>query len=82
MINPSDINLNSLPRLPLEEKTAFPKRSAIYFAIDSLDTVQYIGRAVNVRNRWGSHHRYNELSAIGNVKIAYLFIDPPEFKSR
>lgn len=78
MINPSELKLDTLPWLPLEEKTAFPKRSAIYFAIDSLGTVQYIGRAVNVRNRWGNHHRYNELNAIGNIKIACLFVDLPE----
>lgn len=78
MINPSTLDLNQLPWLPLEEKTAFPKRPAIYFAIDSLGNVQYIGRAVNVRNRWGNHHRYNELNAIGEIKIAYLFVDLPE----
>ena len=75
MINPSDIKLDTLPWLPLEEKTAFPKRPAIYFAIDSRGIVQYIGRTINVCNRWGKHHKYSELSAISNIKIAYLFID-------
>ncbi len=78
MINPSDIKLDTLPWLPLEEKAAFPKRSAIYFAIDSLGTVQYIGRAVNMYNRWGNHHKYHQLTAIDNIKIAYLLIDTPQ----
>ncbi|MDF5718021.1 MAG: GIY-YIG nuclease family protein [Rhizonema sp. NSF051] len=78
MINPSDIKLETLPWLPLEEKSAFPKRSSIYFAIDSLGSIQYIGRTINVRTRWGNHHKYNELNAIGNIKIAYLFVDLPE----
>ncbi|NJM73030.1 MAG: hypothetical protein HC862_24400 [Scytonema sp. RU_4_4] len=47
MINPRDIDLNSLPWLPLEEKTAFPSRACIYFAIDSLGTVQYVGRSLS-----------------------------------
>ncbi|MDF5716340.1 MAG: GIY-YIG nuclease family protein [Rhizonema sp. NSF051] len=78
MINPSTIDLKSLPWLPLDEKTAFPQKSAIYFAIDSTGVVQYIGRSVNVRNRWGKHHKYNELNQIGSIKIAYLFVDIPE----
>lgn len=78
MINPSTIDLKALPWLPLEEKTAFPRRPAIYFAIDSLGNVQYIGRAKNVHSRWGKHHKYQALSAIADIKIAYLFIDTPE----
>lgn len=78
MINPSSIDLKSLPWLPLTEKAAFPKQAAIYFAIDSQGCVQYIGRSVNVRARWGNHHKFNQLDAIGNVKIAYLFVDLPE----
>jgi hypothetical protein len=78
MINPKALDIKTLPWLPLEEKAAFPKKPAIYFAIDSQGTVQYIGRSVNVRHRWGSHHKYDVLSEIGNVKIAYLFVDTVE----
>ncbi|MEA5578709.1 GIY-YIG nuclease family protein [Anabaena sp. UHCC 0451] len=58
MKNPTEINLASLPWLPLAAKTAFPKNPAIYFAIDSTDTIQYIGRSVNPRARWQNHHKY------------------------
>lgn len=78
MINPESINLDSLPWLPLEEKAAFPKRPSIYFAIDSLGNVQYIGRAVNVKQRWVQHHKYSDLKSIGDIKIAYLFVDSHE----
>jgi hypothetical protein len=37
MINPSDLKLDALPWLPLQEKRAFPKHPVIYFAIDSLN---------------------------------------------
>jgi len=33
MINPQDLDLSAMPWLPLDEKGAFPKASAIYFAI-------------------------------------------------
>ncbi|MEM6404225.1 MAG: GIY-YIG nuclease family protein [Cyanobacteria bacterium P01_D01_bin.116] len=78
MINPKTLDIKTLPWLPLEEKAAFPKKSAIYFAIDSQGTVQYIGRSANVRQRWGNHHKYDVLSEIGNIKIAYLFVDAVE----
>jgi DNA-binding Xre family transcriptional regulator len=78
MINPSEINLSSLPWLPLDTKSAFPKNPAIYFAIDSQGTVQYIGRSLNPKNRWASHHKYEQLQAIGGIKIVYLFVDSGE----
>ena len=78
MINPQRLDLKSLPWLPLYEKAIFPTRSAIYFAIDNQGNVQYIGRTQNVRHRWAKHHKYDELRDIGNIKIAYLFLDAPE----
>lgn len=76
--NPTAVDLATLPWLPLEDRSAFPKRACIYFAIDSLGTVQYIGRSVNARQRWSQHHKYEDLTEVGGVKIAYLFIDAPE----
>jgi hypothetical protein len=78
MINPSEINLSSLPWLPLDAKSAFPKNPAIYFAIDSQGTIQYIGCSVNPKARWAKHHRYKQLETIGSIRIVYLFVDSPE----
>jgi len=78
MINPSEINLSALPSVALEAKSAFPRQPSIYFAIDSLGTVQYVGRSVDPKIRWAGHHRFGQLTAIGQVRIAYLFVDSPE----
>lgn len=75
MIDPEFLNIADLPWLPLDAKSAFPKQSAIYFAIDSSGGVQYIGRSANVKMRWANHHRFDELQSIGNIRIAYLFMD-------
>lgn len=75
MINPSDLDLASLPWLPLEARSSFPRQPVIYFAIDSQGAIQYIGRSVDLRVRWTTHHRYEELAAIGGVRIAYLFVE-------
>jgi len=74
MINPSEVNLSDLPSIPLKERRLFPCQPAIYFAIDSLNQVQYIGKSANPRARWTSHHRLKEIKAIGSIKVAFLFV--------
>jgi len=75
MINPQDLDLSAMPSLPLDEKGAFPKASAIYFAIAPSGVVQYIGRSRNPKVRWLAHHKFSELSAIDGIRIAFLFAD-------
>ncbi|MGF2037355.1 MAG: helix-turn-helix domain-containing protein [Nostoc sp. CmiVER01] len=71
-INPATIDPLALPSVSLQERSQLPARSCIYFAIDSHGVVQYIGRTVNLKNRWSSHHCYGYLKRIGNVRIAYI----------
>jgi len=75
MINPSNIDISALPSVPLGNKSSLPQSSGIYFAIDSLGTVQYIGRTNNLNQRWTQHHRHYQLSEIDSVRIAYLTAD-------
>ena len=75
MINPETLDLSSLPSIPLESKSELPNKSAIYFAIDSQEAIQYIGRTTDLNQRWECHHRFKQLSVIGGVRIAYLFLD-------
>jgi predicted GIY-YIG superfamily endonuclease len=74
VINLKSLNISDLPWLPLEEKSAFPNQPAIYFCIDNNDGVQYIGRSVNLKQRWSQHHRYERLKRTGSIKIAYLIV--------
>lgn len=69
MLNPSDINLSTLPRVPLTDRRNLPTTSGIYFAIANGE-VQYIGRSVNIRQRWADHHRAGQLRA--DTHIVYL----------
>ena len=75
MIDPATINPIALPSVPLEDRLQLPTKPCIYFAIDSQDVVQYIGRSINPRHRWKNHHRHNDLESIGGVRIAYLTVD-------
>lgn len=77
MIDPTSINFLTLPSVALEERSQLPEVSCIYFAIDSLGAVQYIGRSTNVRRRWvKNHHHFEKLTKIGGVQISYLYCEP------
>lgn len=61
-----------LPSLPLEQRKSLPICSAIYFAIDANNIIQYIGIASSLKSRWAAHHKENELIKIGNIRLAWL----------
>lgn len=69
-----NVKPEDLPSLPIEWKSALPKCSGIYFAIDSEGRIQYIGRSKNINQRWAGHHRNEQLLKIGGVRIAWLEI--------
>lgn len=77
MINPEAIDFSVLPSVPLDQRSKLPPVPGIYFVIDSLRQIQYIGRSVNLRNRWGVHHRINQLERIGGVRIVWLEVSEP-----
>ena len=78
MFNPENINLQTLPSLPLEDRRLLPETPGIYFAINSLDQIQYIGRSVNLRQRWLNHHRHSQLEGTGSVRLVWLEVSEPE----
>lgn len=75
MLDPQTINPLELPSVLLEHRSQLPSTPCIYFAIDSLGIVQYIGRTNNLNQRWTQHHRHYQLSEIDSVRIAYLTAD-------
>ena len=81
MIAPESLNLSTLPSVLLANRKQLPPILGIYFAINSLGVVQYIGQSVNIRNRWLNHHRQSELDVVGNVSIAYLEVSEPSLLS-
>lgn len=71
-MNPSEIDLKSLPSVLLVDRCQLPESPCIYFAIDGEGVVQYIGQSKNPRQRWKGHDKGIDLAMIGNVRIAYL----------
>ncbi|MBD2563964.1 MULTISPECIES: helix-turn-helix domain-containing protein [Nostoc] len=75
MLNPQAINPLVLPSVSLKERSQLPTTPCIYFAIDSNEVVQYIGRSINPAQRWVSHHKRQALSNHTGVRIAYLEVE-------
>lgn len=75
MIDPQSIAPTALPSVLLTARKDLPTIPCIYFAIDSQENVQYIGRTTNLQQRWVGHHRTKQLEKMKGVRIAYLSID-------
>jgi len=69
---PESFDLSSLPYLPLSDKSKLPSCAAVYFALSSKGRVLYIGRSVDICERFRRHHRVSLLEALGGVKIVWL----------
>jgi hypothetical protein len=75
-VNPAPVDPLALPSLPLTDRSQLPVCPAVYFALDG-DRVLYIGRSVNLQQRWITHHRYSQLKGLNNVRIAWLECSDP-----
>lgn len=67
MIQPQEIDFKQLPSISLKDRKSLPNSTAVYFALDDNGTIQYIGQAKNIRNRWLGHHKTNQLAKFNTV---------------
>jgi predicted GIY-YIG superfamily endonuclease len=51
-----DIDINSLPSLPLTERLGLPFCPAVYLVSDGQDRLLYVGETTRLRYRWYKHH--------------------------
>lgn len=52
---------------------ALPESSAIYFVIDG-DSVYYVGKAKNLRQRFLNHHKFDEFQSLANPQILWVAV--------
>jgi GIY-YIG catalytic domain len=78
------LELSSLPSVSFEKIDLLPECSGIYFVVDSLSRVVYIGQAENIFKRWKTqHHRKYQIQQIHQenpVKIAWLVWNQEDLK--
>lgn len=68
------LNLDSVG---LNDKNSLPEYSGIYYVVDADKVIWYIGRSVNLWQRWNAeqpHHRYHQLIAISNRENKPFYI--------
>ncbi len=71
-MNASIIDPLELSSLPLLERSSLPNCPAIYFVLAG-ERILYIGRSVNLAQRWVSHHRWNQLTQMcPKARIAWI----------
>lgn len=73
----ADKSILDLSCIKLQEKHLLPSYSGIYYVIDNQQSIWYIGRSINLQNRWNSvrgHHRYSQLLSISRQEDINLFI--------
>lgn len=71
----NNLNLSELPSVYLLEKYKLPNCAAIYFVSDSKGQVLYVGRTVNLVERWRDHHRFNQLKRLNRknrISISWM----------
>jgi len=67
----AEIDIFTLPSVPLADKNLLPDSSGLYFVASGAD-VLYVGKAQNsFKVRWSSHHRLQQLLKVDNTKIFY-----------
>ncbi|PHJ56373.1 hypothetical protein VF14_35065 [Nostoc linckia z18] len=72
------VNPLTLPSLSLQERRSLPECAAVYFVLNSSSEILYIGRANNLAQRWLAHHRWTQLTAMGDgIRIAWLECSDP-----
>lgn len=71
-MNVASIDPLTLPSLPLSERSQLPNCPAIYFVMQN-ESVLYIGKTVNLAQRWAAHHKWNQLAGLDTpIRIAWL----------
>jgi Nuclease subunit of the excinuclease complex len=71
-MNVAEINPLSLPSLPLAERHSLPNCPAIYFVMRG-EHALYIGKTVNLAQRWTQHHKWQQFSEIpAFLRITWL----------
>lgn len=74
MIDPKNLNIESLPSVGIESRNLLPPRPSVYFAVDTQSRIQYIGRSLNTKTRWAKHSKLKDLLPLGDIKICYLLL--------
>lgn len=70
----AEIDPLTLPSVAIDTRLLLPSVPFVYFCLNRSGEVLYIGKTLNLQNRWRRHNRITHLTNAGCVKIAWLEI--------
>lgn len=71
-MNITAIKPSEIPSVPLSARKELPECPAIYLVLDG-STVLYVGKSVNLAQRWLKHHRFEQVEKQAECpRIAYV----------
>jgi hypothetical protein len=73
-MNYKEINPIELPFESIPNRNLLPKASGIYFVINDLEEILYIGKSTNIQSRWQGHNISADLDNPKKCKVSYLEI--------
>ncbi|MGH7999940.1 MAG: helix-turn-helix domain-containing protein [Brasilonema sp.] len=68
------LNPLTLPFVLIEQKHELPRKTGIYFVLSETGEILYIGKSIDIHDRWRRHHRYRDIKGTP-VKIAWLLVE-------
>ena len=71
----------ALPSVSFHDRYTLPVCSAVYFAMTVDGTILYIGKSVNLCERWKQHHRIQRLQDMDCATIAWHACPPEEINA-
>lgn len=74
LVTPKTIDdLLRLPSVNLKHRKKLPYKSGVYFVMSDGVELEYIGKSINIKNRWQKHHHYDHFVDRANfVRIHWL----------
>ncbi len=73
---------NSVPSVRILERNKLPESPAIYFVITPDNRLLYIGQSKNLRQRWQSHHRFQQfIEASQETRVVWFEFDESDRQS-
>lgn len=66
------LDVSKLPSMPLSQKRQFPAIACVYLVVDTQNVVYYVGRTINLLNRWTNHQKYKQAKKLNQPRITYL----------
>lgn len=70
-----NIQIHSLPSLPIPDRYHLPKIGAVYFVLSESDSIEYIGKAKNLFKRWRTHECCMNLDNPKSCRVAWIEIE-------